>query len=46
MYMEITVAVTMISIAFGIAIGISIYMAWRAYRKSTKGAIGEGEISL
>lgn len=46
MYMEITVAVTMISIAFGIAIGISIYMAWRAYRKSTKGSITEGEISL
>lgn len=46
MYMEITVAVTIISIAFGIAIGISIYMAWRAYRKSTEGAISEGEISL
>ena len=46
MYTEIRAAVIMISVAFGIAIAISIYMAWRAYRESSREEDVEGEISL
>jgi len=46
MYIEIRAAVIMISVAFSIAIAISIYMAWRAYRESSREEVVEGEISL
>ncbi|MEM2740034.1 MAG: hypothetical protein QXQ29_04460 [Candidatus Bathyarchaeia archaeon] len=46
MYTEIMAAVTMISIAFVIAVAISIYMAWRAYRRSIEEGSVEEEISL
>ncbi|MCS7113244.1 MAG: hypothetical protein RMJ00_00095 [Nitrososphaerota archaeon] len=46
MYTEITAAVTMISIAFVIAVAISIYIAWRAYRRSIEEGSIEEEISL
>lgn len=45
-YTEIRVAIIMISIAFIVAVAISIYMAWRAYKRSIEEGSIEGEISL